>query len=312
MWETALFALGLLGLWIGTEFVIPATITLGHRRGISPAILGLTVLAIGTDLPELLVAIDGGLHQLRGIDASGVVVGNAIGSALTQCTLVFGITLWARSSEFSPKLARRDAVALAFAVALLATLGFDGRFGTAEGLILVIAYSGYLALVIHSRHDESGDAVPPATNETRTLLAIGGGLLLVLVSAELVVANGLKLAAGWGVDQGLVGILLVGAGTSLPELVLSFGAARRGQSTLSVANLVGSNIFDLLFPVGVSALIHPLEVERGTLGFDLAAIAVAHLAAFGLLRSRWSGHRLAVVLIGLYVGFALLRIAISS
>lgn len=312
MLEMALFALGLFGLWAGTELVIPATITLGRRRGISSTVLGLTVLAIGTDLPELLVAVDGGLQQLRGIDASGVVVGNAIGSALTQCTLVLGIAAWARAKAFSPQLAVRDAIALSLALALIAVLGLDARFDPAEGLVLLIAYAGYLTIVIRGRAAETVVRERPQGRETRTYLAIGGGFLLILFSAEVVVANGLALAAAWGVDQGLVGVLLVGAGTSLPELVLSFGAATRGQTTLSVANLVGSNVFDLLVPIGASAMIHPIEVAGHTLVVDLVATAAAHLLAFQLLRSHWPGRRIAAALVGLYLAFALTRIAMST
>jgi cation:H+ antiporter len=312
MWELMMFGLGLVGLWVGTEFVIPATVTLGHQRGISPAVLGLTVLAIGTDLPELLVAIDGGLQQLRGVDASGVVVGNAIGSALTQCTLVLGIATWVRSDSFSPHLAARDFIALIVAFALLVAFSADGHVGGWEGLVLVAIYGGYLSLVIRHRKDEAKIEVPPEGGGTRTLLAIGGGLLVILISAELVVANGMLLAETWGVGQGLIGVLLIAAGTSLPELVLSFGAAIRGQTTLSVANLVGSNVFDLLVPIGASALIYPLTVGRETLLIDLPATAVAHLVAFGLLRSGWRRQWVATSLVGLYAVFASVRIAMGS
>ena len=312
MWEFVLFSVGLVGLWVGTEFVVPATVSLGQRRQISPAVLGITVLAIGTDLPELLIAIDGGLQQLRGVDTSGLVVGNAIGSALAQCTLVLGIASWVHSDAFSLELDPRDVIALVAAFGLLAAFGANGTFSLWEGLTLLAAYGVYLALVIRSRREGSEAGVPARSAETPVLLAIGGGLLLILVSAELVVTHGMALAARWVVDDGMVGILLVGAGTSLPELVLSFGAATRGQTTLSVSNLIGSNIFDLLVPVGASALLHPVGIGGLTWAADLPITAAAHVVAFLLFRFALPRHWASSILIGTYALFALGRIAVSG
>lgn len=303
-----LLALGLVGLWIGTELALRSTIALAEALGLPPALLGATLLAVGSDLPELVVAIAGGVRQLQGVEASGLVVGNAIGSAITQGSLVLGIAGLVGTLRLAPRALARDGVALGLALALLVTVGSDGAISRVEGAVLILGYAAYAALLVlgeRSRHPRPRRA----PIERRVGLRIAAGLVVVLVSAELVVSSALELSDRWATDPTAVGVLLIGAGTSLPELALSLGAAAKGRPGLSVGNVIGSNLFDLLVPIGASALLHPLAVPTLTLALDLPVlllVVVLGLAFFA--RRRGLQRPEAVALVGLWVGFALVRL----
>ncbi len=311
MWDLPLLLLGLLGLWGGTEIALQTTLELAERHGLSHAFLGLTVLAVGTDLPELLVAVDGGFHRLAGTPTSGVVVGNAVGSAILQGSLVLGVAGLVSHLRLAPHLLRRDGATLMLAILLLGLVAGDGRVEWFEGASLLAVYAVYsIALVQAERASEKLSGGPG-----RRLLVTGAGIVLglgtVIGSAELVVGRSLVLAEEWGVSQTLIGILLVGTGTSLPELALSLGAAAKGRAGLSVGNVVGSNIFDILVPIGASSVISPLEVERWTLRLDLPALVAITLLALLFFRRRRGIHRpQALALILVFLAYALLRVAV--
>lgn len=286
-----------------------ATVALSKRHGLSQMFLGLTVLAIGTDLPELIVAIDGAFLQLRGVDAAGVVVGNSVGSAIAQGGLVLGIACLAGSFDFSKTRVRWDGLVLLFAIGLLALLAADGMVNRAEGAALSVAYGIYLASLLRGAKAREGYKGSWAREEALDCLKIAGAILVVLLSAEIVLQHAIELSHAWNMSQTVVGALIVGVGTSLPELALSLGAAFKGQSDLSIGNLIGSNIFDVLVPVGMSALLYPLPVERESLVFDLPFLAfLSGIVLIWASLGKRLGRLHAGILIGsylLYAGFRL-------
>jgi len=311
--ESLVFVLlGLLGLWLGTELALHNTIELAERWGLSQGFLGLTVLAVGTDLPELVVAIDGSIQQLQGVDTAGIVVGNAVGSAIANGSLVLGVAGLFGTLHAAPRMIRRDGMVLMLSIALLGLLSADGQLTRLEGGALLAAYAIYYAALVQA---ERSRPKPPSETRGRAgwlVLSILGGILLVVFSADLVVDSAVSLAELQGWDQTVIGLLLVGAGTSLPELVLSLGAAAKGRTGLAVGNVIGSNIFNMLVPLGVGGAIHPLTVGLDTLVLDLpfvAFVTVTSIVFFvrkpGLQRSE------AVTLIVLYVGFALARTLVA-
>jgi cation:H+ antiporter len=304
-----LLILGLFGLWGGTLLTVRGAVELSERHGLSKGFVGLTILAIGTDLPELLVSISGSLQQLQGIEASGVIVGNATGSAIAQGTAVLGVAGLVGYLSVAPRMVRRDGVTLLLAIALTAALAFDGQVGRLEGVALLLAYLIYLVALVQQEH-HSGDAQPRAPKGgISPLFSIGVGLVTVVLAAHVVVTEGIALAEAWGISQTVLGVLILGMGTSLPELALSVAAAKEGHASLSVGNVIGSNIFDLLVPVGLGAAIYPLTVAGDTLSFDLPALTLATVVLlFFLLRRRGLQRREAIVLLAMYVGYATLRL----
>jgi cation:H+ antiporter len=308
-----LLLLGLLGLWRGTLWAVRGAVELSERYGISQGFVGLAILAVGTDLPELVVAVSAGVEQLRGIEASGMIVGSALGSVVAQGTLVLGVAGLFGYLPVAPRMVRRDGATLFLGVLLAAAVALDGRITRIEGLVLVLVYGVYFAALWQA--ERSGTATEKETLESAPFSAprsIAAGVLVVLVSAHVVVTNGVALAESLGVSQTLLAVILVGLGTSLPELALSIRAATERHAALSVGNVIGSNIFDLLIPIGVGALMHPLLVDRATVTFDLPVLAVATLLLLVLLVRRRGLQRWeAFVLLGFYVAYAGTRVGIG-
>lgn len=309
MFDLILLVLGLLGLWGGTLLTVRGAVALSERHGLSQGFVGLTILAMGTDLPELLVSVSGSVQQLRGIDASGVIVGNATGSAIAQGTLVLGVAGLVGYLSVAPRMVWRDGITLLLAAGLVGALAIDGRVGHFEGVALLIAYLIYVAALVQAEGHSSEDSARATKGSVSPLLLVAVGLLTVILSAHVVVTEGVRLAEAWGITQTVLGALIIGAGTSLPELALSVGAARQGHASLSVGNVIGSNIFDLLVPVGLAGAIAPVSVAPATIWFDLPALALGTIALlFFLLRRRGLQRGEALALVILYAGYATLRI----
>jgi cation:H+ antiporter len=307
--ELALMALGVLGLWGGTVLTINGAVRVSERYSLSPGFVGLAILAIGTDLPELVVALGGSLQQLQGVEASGVVVGTAFGSAIAQGTLVLGVAGLFGYLPIAPRMVRRDGVVLLLSIALAATLAAGGRVGRPEGAVMVCAYLIYFVSLWQSeRGTEPAGQSPPAEG-MRPELSIAIGLAVIALAAHTVVTEGVAIAARVGMSQTLVGVIFVGMGTSLPELALTVRAARQGHAGLSVGNVIGSNIFDLLVPVGVAAAIYPLTVDPRTMSLDFPFLAIATLVLLVfLVRRRGLQRHEAIGLLAMYVGYAGVRV----
>ncbi len=255
--------------------------------------------------------MSGAAHQLQGVDASGVIIGNAIGSAIAQGSSVLGVAGVVGHLWLPPRIIRRDGLVLLFSILLVGLLAANGELERLDGPILLVVYGVYLAGLVQ------GETIRSRTKPTdpkipRTALTIIVGLVTVAFSAELVVRNALTLAERWDLTQTAVGTLLIGVGTSLPELALSLGAAAKGRIGLSVGNIIGSNIFDLLVPTGVSSLIHPIRVGWDTLAIDLPFLALITVVTIALfLRRRGLQRWEAFTLIGLYLSFAVGRFAVG-
>ena len=309
MLDIIFLVLGLLGLWGGSLLTVRGAVDLADRHGLSHGFVGLTILAIGTDLPELLVSVSGSIEQLRGVDASGVIVGNATGSAIVQGTLVLGVAGLVGYLSVAPRIVWRDGLTLLMCAAILGLLAFDGRVGRYEGAALLLVYLVYMAALVQAENHSGGEPRTPAKGRMHPLVAIGIGLVTVILAAHTVVTEAVQLAEAWGISQTMLGVLILGAGTSLPELALSVGAAKEGHASLSVGNVIGSNIFDLLVPVGLAATISPLHVARTTVWLDLPASALATVALLiFLVRRRGIQRPEAVALVVLYVGYVAVRI----
>jgi cation:H+ antiporter len=306
----ALLSFGIAGLWAGTTLALRGALALSERYGLSHGFVGLAVLAVGTDLPELVVAIDGGLKQLAGVEASGMIVGSAVGSAIVQGSLVLGLAGLVGYIPSGPRMVRRYGSTLLFAIGLAALLFWDGSASRLDGAILLSAYGLYFVALFRLERRSSQEAVElPVPGRLSPTQATALGLLIVVASAHMVVEGGVALAAMLGMSQTLLAVIFVGMGTSLPELALSLRAAAERHGSLSLGNVIGSNIFDLLVPVGAGALIHPLTVSSGTLIFDLPAAAVVTVAAAVFLtRKRGLQRPEAAIMILLYLTYVTVRI----
>lgn len=275
---------GLAGLWLGTDLTIRGAVSISKRLGLSEFVVGVAVLSIGSDLPELAVAIDGALINLRGGEASDVVTGSAVGSALGQIGFVLGLAGLFGSLTLPRKIITTHGSMLIGSLALLAITAADANVSRIDGVILVVAYFAYLGFLLSDRDswEEKGDGssvLPLAA----TWLFVVIGLGIVIYCAELTVSAASNVARLLDVEEAIIAIVVIGLGTSLPELSISIGAVIRRRSRMSVGNLLGSNIFDTLLPIGAAALISGIRFDHAMLTRDLPflfALSVVVLMLF--------------------------------
>ena len=309
--DLVLLILGLVALWQGTDFALEGALRISARFGVSRGFVGLTVLAIGTGLPELVVGVVGGMEQIAGIEASGVVVGNMTGSVVAQGALVLGISGLFTCLHLAPRMIKRDGIILVLAIGLFALVGSDGQIVRAEGAVLMVGYAIYLVALLQAERSGKADPKPTRGRALVDFLTVALGLATVVVAAHVVVVNAISIAENWNVSQTVIGIFLVGAGTSLPELALSVRAAAKGQSSMSVGNIIGSNTFDLMVPVGASAAMYPLTVSRDVLFIDVPVMLIITITALiFFLRTKGLQRREAIVLLAMYGVYMIGRIFI--
>ena len=264
---------GLLGLLFGGEALVRGAVAIAARLRISPLVIGVTLVGFGTSTPELLTSL-----QAAWIGAPGIAVGNVVGSNIANILLILGAAAALSPITIGPRAFRRDGTALMLGTALGMGLLAVGLIGAAGGALLLTALLIYLATVLRSG-DSAVEA--PEVGQMAPLLALAyalGGLVVTIIGARLLVLGAVDVAAGLGVSEAVIGLTIVAVGTSLPELVTSVIAARRGQSDLAFGNVLGSNLFNLLGILGITALVHPLEVPGEILSFDIWVMGGATLA----------------------------------
>ncbi|MDZ7749670.1 MAG: calcium/sodium antiporter [Halofilum sp. (in: g-proteobacteria)] len=254
-------AAGLALLYFGGEGLVRGASGLAARLGVSPLAIGLTAVAFGTSAPELVVSLDAALGG-----ANDIAVGNVVGSNIANIALILGLAVLLAPAIVQAKIVRIDApLVLLVSLLLLAVLA-DARAGRLEGGLLLAGLVAYTAFTFWEARREApavqaelAGAAPPAragagADALRTL----AGLAMLVAGGHLLVTAAVALATGLGVSQAVIGLTIVAVGTSLPELATSLVAAARGQRDIAVGNVVGSNLFNILGILGVTALVQPL------------------------------------------------------
>ncbi len=302
---------GLAGLWFGTEVTIRGAVTVASRLGVSEFIVGVAILSIGSDLPELAIAVDGAIVNLHAGDASDVVVGTAIGSCLGQIGFVLGTAALLSYLTLPRAMIFQHGSVLLGSAALLGVFGFDGTVTRAEGLALLVVYAIYFAALFGDRRksaDQDSDDAQIRTAQAWLYLLIGLGI--VGISAEFTVDGAIAVAAALDISEALVAVIIIGLGTSLPELSISVGAALSGRARMSVGNLIGSNIFDTLVPVGAAAAISTLRFDHDLLRYELPFLFFLTLIVLVFfVRKRGIQKSEAVIILALYGGYLLLKLS---
>jgi len=294
-----LFMVGIGLLVAGADVLVKGASDLAVSLGISPLVVGLTVVAFGTSAPEAAVSV-----QSTWAGEGDIALGNVIGSNILNVLLILGISALVAPLAVSRQLLRLD-VPLMIAVSFLPLfLGLDGRIGRLEGALLFSGVLGYTAFLVTSSRRErsaarlrSGNVAPePERGMVVNLLMLAGGLGMLLLGSRWLVEGAVVFATLLGVNQLVIGLTVVALGTSLPEVATSVLASLRGQREIAVGNVVGSNIFNVLFVLGVAGLAAPdgVPVLPAALTFDIPvmiAVAAACLPIFftGYMISRWEG-----------------------
>jgi cation:H+ antiporter len=311
--DLVLLFVGLGGLWLGTEAAIRGAVTIAGRLGVSEFIIGVAILSVGSDLPELAIAVDAALKNLQGADASDLVVGSALGSGLGQIGFVLGIAGLLAYLTLPRLIVYQHGSVLLGSLVLLGIFGFDGIVSRPEGLALVTFYLVYLFLLFTERATPSADETEFGLDGLfMALVHLAVGLAIVIGAAELTVTSATTLALEMGIKQSFVAIIIIGLGSSLPELTISLVAVAKGRTRLSVGNLVGSNIFDSLVPIGVAAAITDLAFNPAMLRFELPFLFVvtATVLLFFVRRRGIQKIEAAVILVT-YVVYAMIKLILA-
>lgn len=285
--DILLLLFGLVGLWFGTKLVIDGALGIAKRYNLSHSFVGIAILGVGTDLPEVFVTLKASLLQLQGIPSSGIITGNAIGSCFSQITLILGIAGLFLKFTMAKKDLVRDGLALIGSIVFLFIFGKDGTISRGEGLLMLLIYIVYYLFLIQSASNH-GDDSSSGKDFSKRILAILllGGLVVLVFSSHLVVSNAMIIASKWGVEQSFVGIVIIGIGTSLPELAVSVGAALKKSASLSVGNVIGSNIFDGLIPIGLGGVISTVTIQSNLLQFDLPLLLLYTVVVLYFLKTK--------------------------
>ena len=308
MQDLAFLIVGIAVVVAATRLALDNAIVIAQHYRVSEFFIGVGLLAVGSDLPEVVLSLTAALRNLGGQDTSNLIIGNAIGSAFAQFALVMGVAGMLGYLTMPRRYLQRHGVMLLASMLLLFVTGLDGRVSRVEGLVLVLTFGLYVVFLFSEEGALEKVRARPLGNGWKVWLGLAAGLLLVVASSELIVRSAIGLALRWDVDQSFVAIVIVGIGTSLPELVISVGSVLKSRTAMSVGNLLGSNILDVLLPVGLASLLAPLRFDRGLLLFDLPALfLLSVLILIFFLRTRGLQHREAVALLSIYAGYLLIK-----
>lgn len=303
-YDLLLLALGLLLLLGGGEALVKGAISLANRLGLSPLIIGLTVVGFGTSTPELLVSLQA---ALRG--APDIAVGNVVGSNIANILLILGVS--AMVSPITVKISGlpRDVSVMVVAALVMCALGWLGNIPRWAGFLMIAVIIGYVATVaILDRRKaaelEADDEIKQKMAGWKEALALIGGLITLMFGADLLVDAATRLALGAGVSEAVIGLTIVAVGTSLPELATSLIAAFRGHSEVAVGNVVGSNIFNIFAILGVTASVMPIPVASTMAHVDIPLMLAVTLgfAAIVFLWHRISRRTGTLMVLG-YAGY---------
>jgi cation:H+ antiporter len=300
---------GLLGLWLGTELTIGGALAIARRHNLSEFFVGLVILSIGSDLPEIAIAIDAGFKSLGGRDASGVVVGSSIGSVVAQIGFVLGLGGLISYLTLPRDFIYRHGAVLLTATVLLFVLAFDGIVTRAEGLALITFYALYVIALMNggNKPEEVPGTIAGGGPKSWTLLCVG--LITVILGSEVTVNSVVNIAHVFNISEALISVLIIGLGTSLPELSISISAILKKRNHMSVGNIIGSNILDTVLPIGLAAVISAVTVEHQLLLFDIPYIFVLTTIVLGLfLAKKGVGRSQGVIILSVYAVYVTFKL----
>ena len=307
------FVFGLVVLFYGADWLIRGSASLALKFGIRPLVVGLTVVALGTSMPEFLINF---MAALAGED--GLALGNIVGSNIANIALILGLSAIVFPLNVSAPVLRKE-----YPILLVVMFGFyalsrDGLVSKFDGGILVFSLAAFLVwLVADTRRSQnkipadtevaSTDALLPTWKKIMFLV---GGIVMLSLGARFMVSGAVRIAEALGVPSVIVGLTVVAIGTSLPELAASIMSAIRQESDLSVGNVIGSNLLNVLFVVGLVSMIRPLEVDAESISVHFPVMLLFTLALLPIARTQYQISRFeGAVLIAGFFGYMIFLVA---
>jgi cation:H+ antiporter len=297
-------------VWSADVF-IDGAVVLANKLNVPSFLIGVVILGLGTSAPEMVVSV---LAALEG--SPELALGNAYGSNIINIALVLGATVLISPIIIRSSIIKRDMPLLLLVTAVAAWQLSDGVLGHTDGLVLIVLLVMILAIQIvlslrEGNHEHEDDPALESSEETSAIRGIGTlflGLLVLILSSRAIVWGAVELATFWGLSELIIGLTIVAVGTSLPELVASLSAARKGEHDMALGNIIGSNIFNTLAVVGLAALIAPITpnaiiLSRDILAMGLLTILLFVMCLFAFNTKRSFGRSSGATLVLFFVGY---------
>ena len=304
--EYLLLLIGFVLLIKGADFFVDGSSSLARIMKVPSVIIGLTIVAMGTSAPEASVSVNAALAG-----SNDIAISNVIGSNLFNGLVVVGVCAFMAGFKTNPEILKRDMPLNIIVTAILCIMLLDRHINHIEGIILLISMAVYIAVMVISalKNSETADECK-ILSLPKSLIFIIGGLIAVIFGGTLVVDNACLIAKDFGVSENFIGLTIIAIGTSLPELVTSITATRKGDSGLALGNAIGSNLFNILFILGMSATICPLNVLSESI-IDCIILLVSAVILYVFARTkktmnRWEGI-VCVFLFVVYSSYLLIR-----
>lgn len=311
---TTMVIAGLILLGWSADRLVYGSASLARNMGISPLVIGMTIIAMGSSAPEMVVSATA---SLKG--QPDVAVGNVLGSNITNIALVLGATLLVRSLSISSGMLRREIPLLILISTAAAWILHDAYLSRTEGIVLLIGFAaliiGLLKMALASKGEdpmvaEQSSEVPENVATSKAVLWTLVGLVLLPISANILVSGATDIARFFGVSDLVIGLTILAIGTSLPELAASIAAVRKGEDDMVIGNVVGSNLFNILAVLGIAGSLAPAAINPNAAGRDLYAmllitlllVVVSYAAFRAKLLKAWFG----ALLLCCFVGYQIL------
>jgi len=309
--DLAVLISGIVVLYFGAEWLVRGASRLASSLGVSPIVIGLTVVSLGTSAPELVVCL---VAALQG--NPGLAIGNVMGSNLANIGLILGLTSLVHPLEVKHRIVWREMPVMLLITFAIYPIAFDRVLSRMDGFMLLLVLLAYLVWVFRSGHpDEIKSSHGPrdsmATSEEAASLlnlkdighvALGSAFLV--LGGYCIVKGAVEIASALGISEVIIGLTVVAIGTSLPELATSLVAAMRQEVDIAVGNIIGSNIFNLTAIFGTTAIVRPIMIPETVLSRELAGVVLMSLLLLPILRNgwqikRWEGALLLTAYIGM-------------
>ena len=305
----ALLAVGLFCLFYGGNWLVRGASSLALSFGLSVLIIGLTVVAIGTSMPELLVSVQAALAG-----KSDLAIGNVLGSNIANIGLILGATGLIAPLGIKAVLLRREIPIMIVITVFTYLLTLDGQLSRVDGIVLLFAFASFNLLFYFfarqeqdARRDSRSDSDREPQNErgprVREFAHLCLGIVALVLGSRLMVEGAVNLARQIGVSELIIAITLVAFGTSLPELAASLAAAFHKETDLAIGNVVGSNIANLLLVLGMTAFLQPIAVNRADVQFEFIVMIAFSILLAPFARRQKLGRRQSAVFLGAYFAF---------
>lgn len=302
--QIVLLGVGFVMLIKGAGWFVDGAAGVATRLGIPQLVIGLTIVAMGTSAPEAAVSISAAIKG-----SADITIGNIVGSNILNIFIILGLSAVITTLAVAKSTIKYEIPFMIFVTLLLMFQGRDGVVTFAEGIVLwvmFLIYLGYLFILARKDQQEGAEEENKKTKNIsvpKGILLIVIGLALIIAGSSIAVDAATELARAFGLSERFIGLTIVALGTSLPELFTSVSAARKGNADIAIGNIVGSNIFNILFVVGTSALIIPIHFAQPFMIDILVAIGAAFLLLVCCLPKKKIGKLSGVLLLAGYAAY---------